>query len=201
MPCQHTETRACVVCGAAFTITPCKHPGQRCCSRSCGLRLAHARTAEEVAASFWAKVDRSSPTGCWPWLASCDADGYGYHKWDRKTVKAHRVAWFLTHGEWPRLPVLHTCDSPSCQRPEHLVVGTFAANSADMVSKGRQCRGARHPNTHLTETDIRAIRAAHTGRRGTASSRVTSGALAHQYAVSTNTIWRIVTRKVWKHVI
>lgn len=44
--------------------------------------------------------------------------------------------------------VRHTCDNPPCCNPNHLVAGTAAENSADMVARGRhwtQVRPERIP--------------------------------------------------------
>jgi hypothetical protein len=51
---------------------------------------------------------------------------------------AHRWAWTLAHGPIPLgMVLLHTCDNPRCSNVEHLALGTYAENSADMMTKGR----------------------------------------------------------------
>lgn len=50
--------------------------------------------------------------------------------------------------------------------------------------------GEKHPKAKLSEGDIRAIRA----------STDSDAVLAKRYGVSTPTIWRIKTRKIWKHL-
>lgn len=59
-------------------------------------------------------------TGCFKWLVDCggrkragkDAgtlDGYGYLliSIDSRLVRAHRLAWFVTSGEWPKEQIDH----------------------------------------------------------------------------------------------
>jgi len=53
-----------------------------------------------------------------------------------------RIAWFLTYGEWPKENACHRCDNPPCVRPDHIFDADHAANSADMVAKGRTKHGA-----------------------------------------------------------
>jgi hypothetical protein len=81
-------------------------------------------------------------------------------------------------------------------RPEHLFVGTPAANSEDMFSKGRQ--GARHPgserhNAILTESDIEVIRA-------TPSYYGRTADLGRRFGVSETTVRKILNGTKWKHV-
>ena len=63
---------------------------------------------------------------------------YGSVQHDGKTMRSHRLAYELEHGEIPEgMVVMHTCDNPGCFNPEHLKVGTQAQNMADMRAKGR----------------------------------------------------------------
>lgn len=90
-----------------------------------------------VASRFWSKVDFSNPDGCWPWKGSM-RHAYPEVWVDGRKKYAHRVAFYLVHGEWPP-EVCHHCDNPSCCRPDHLFGGTHAENMADMRAKGRGC--------------------------------------------------------------
>lgn len=78
---------------------------------------------------------------CWVWQGSLNNKGYGKIQalisgvW--KASYAHRVAWFLATGEWPKDNVLHKCDNPPCVRFDHLFVGTQTDNMQDAKAKGR----------------------------------------------------------------
>ncbi len=76
---------------------------------------------------------------CHVWTGSVDRHGYGQIQADGRLIGAHRVAFFLAHGRWPEPCALHKCDGGEigCVRADHLVEGTFADNTADMVRKGR----------------------------------------------------------------
>lgn len=89
---------------------------------------------------FWAKVDKAE--GCWLWTGKCNRDGYGYID-DRG---AHRVAYELSKGPIPTgLFVCHSCDNKRCVNPSHLWAGGAAANTQDMIAKGR---GNHQRKTH-----------------------------------------------------
>jgi hypothetical protein len=96
----------------------------------------HLRPIEE---RLWAKVDRGE--GCWIWRGSTVPKGYGKIGRGRRGdgyAYAHRVAWELGHGPIPAgMAVMHSCDNPPCCRPDHLSLGTLAANNHDMATKGR----------------------------------------------------------------
>ena len=143
---------------------------------------------------FWQKVDRTS--GCWLWTGYRNPKGYGqFGVGHRHLALAHRVSWELTHGPIPTsLHVLHICDTPPCVRPDHLVLGTIAANQADMVRKGRSTRGTRTPGALLTPEAVTAIRRRYSART------VTYALLGREFGVDWTTIRNVVKRRTWTWV-
>jgi hypothetical protein len=81
---------------------------------------------------FWAKVDKSGE--CWTWKAGHATAGYGMFTIDGKTIGAHRVSYYLTHGEWPNV-ARHTCDNKGCVNPDHILDGTQFDNIQDAVER------------------------------------------------------------------
>lgn len=160
---------------------------------------------------FWEKVDKATtPDGCWPWTAGHDDDGYGTFKTDGRTWRATR--WIF--NQCNDLPlssseqVRHRCDNPPCVRPDHLIRGTSADNSRDMVDRNRQARGSRHgshlhPETvmrgvvnraaKLTDDQVREIRA----RYANGEVQVV---LAAAFNVTQVTVSLITRRKTWTHL-
>lgn len=86
---------------------------------------------------FWLKVKRSHLWECWPWIGARDKDGYGQFNYDGHTVRAHRVAFFLTKGKWPKNLALHECDYPPCCNPFHIFDGTRKDNTQQSHARGR----------------------------------------------------------------
>lgn len=158
----------------------------------------------------WDRIDRSAgPDGCWLWTGSVDRDGYGHFK---VAGRMHRAArWVLTQKIGRALTsdevTRHTCDNPPCCNPAHLLPGTAADNTADMIKRGRAITGDRHwtrrtperlfgvanPAARLTEGQIQMIRA-----RYAAGERQVP--LAARYGVSQSLISRIVRRTSWRHI-
>lgn len=95
------------------------------------------RPSEWLGRHFWAKVDRSDPFGCWPWIGYCHPSGYGQLNIERRIYGAHRIAWMITFGTQRGLWVLHKCDHKWCVNPRHLYLGTNALNMQDAISRGR----------------------------------------------------------------
>jgi hypothetical protein len=98
--------------------------------------------------SFWLKVAKSDD--CWVWTAAIDQDGYGLFNWMNRQVRAARFVASVVMG-WDiiGLEVCHTCDNPSCVRPDHLFLGTTADNAADRDAKGRGIAGRKQSETHI----------------------------------------------------
>ena len=86
--------------------------------------------------------------------------------------------------------ILHHCDNPACNNPDHLFLGTPADNARDRNNKNRQACGVEHGHAVLTEEQVREIYFA------TGSQRV----LAKMYGVAFTTISKIKRRKRWKHL-
>lgn len=92
---------------------------------------------DRLAERFWAKIDKSGD--CWRWTG----ETVGHTKYGRVTfyrdrkkihVRAHRVAYLLTHGQIDdNLECCHRCDNPACCRPDHL----FTASSHRYVMSQR----------------------------------------------------------------
>jgi hypothetical protein len=115
---------------------------------------------------------------------------------DKKQIFAvhHLVAAaFIPRVEGKPL-VLHIDDNKKNPRVGNLKWGTHAENSADMVQKSRQATGERHPNSKLTEDQVREIRRLYAG-----PPRVSQTVLAMQFGVNQTCISTIVRRAGWQH--
>ena len=142
---------------------------------------------------FWEKVDKTDV--CWLWMASKDRDGYGYFNVGGAIRKAHRVSYELAHGSIPEgAHVCHTCDNPSCVRPDHLWLGDNRLNTLDRDRKGRQRPpyGERNAFTSLTNNDADTIR-----RRVEAGE--TQADLVREYGVSAVAVCNIVNYRTFIH--
>ena len=147
---------------------------------------------------FWSKVDKSGD--CWLWTGAVKSEEfpYGIFKLEGKTVRAHRYSWELAERRKPRrLCVLHRCDNPRCVRPNHLFLGTRDDNIQDCIGKGRfnpgHVLGERVGTSKLTEAKVRMIRQQR-------KSGVTLTQLGRDFGLDPSHVYRIVSRRSWKHV-
>jgi len=151
--------------------------------------MAEATVAAPVrdAEDFYSRVEQGD--GCWDWVeGGSGASGYGRACGDH----AHRVSWRFAYGPIPEgLWVLHTCDNRKCVRPDHLFLGTNLTNIADMVAKGRHCRGEVNGMSKLTDASVREIR----------SSGLSAESLAAMYDVTKAAIRLVLRRETWRHVV
>lgn len=157
-------------------------------------RLSFSRP-EEIKGVLLKRRARVTCRGCWEWECSDPERGYGRITIDSTPHGLHRVsaAVFLGFNVGSDLQVLHRCDNPPCFNPKHLFIGTNLDNIHDKVQKGRVLRGEAHPDSKLTEEDVRAIRA----RLANGELQV---ALAIEYGVTQGTVGKIKRRAIWKHV-
>lgn len=145
-------------------------------------------------ARFWSKVDRSGgPDRCWPWLLSCNRGGYGQLQLRSRKHRAHRVAFFLTHGRWPAV-ARHRCDNPPCCNPAHLLEGTHEDNMRDKSRRGRVARKAGEANgrAKLVAQDAECIRKLY------ATEVFTFAELGRAFGVAKSTVLHIVHGKAWR---
>jgi len=78
-------------------------------------------------------------------------------------------------------------------RPDHLFLGKQGDNIKDKVLKARQARGTTHGSVKLTVEQVREIRAASRGRRGSPVLKE----LARRFGVSVATVNDVRTGKSW----
>ena len=153
---------------------------------------------------YWSKVDKNGSTPahmtspCWIWTGMLDPNGYGrVHIGPRvHSQLAHRTGWELVNGPiLDGLWVLHKCDVPACQNPDHLYLGDAAQNNADCIARNRRNprRGVETLASRLTEADVREIRA----ELATGKSQ---RAIASRYGVASMTISCIARGKTWAHL-
>jgi len=107
---------------------------------------------------FWSKVEKQED-GCWLWKGSCNKDGYGMVKINKKGKKAHRISYEQFYGTIPeKLYVCHHCDIPNCVNPDHLFLGTQFDNMKNMRDKKRDnyVFGEKH-SSKLTNNQVLEI--------------------------------------------
>jgi len=132
-------------------------------------------------------------SGCWE-CTSHKADSHGYIKVrvNKKQVYLHRIVYEERFGELKKdIVVRHKCDNPKCINPDHLVEGTYADNSKDMINRNRSMQGVKNRAAMLTEQQVLEIFANKTD---------TNVKLAQKYNVVNGTIRAIRIGKTWKHI-
>jgi HNH endonuclease len=98
--------------------------------------------------------------GCWLFNATRSkvVDYYPPITIEGCREQAHRISYRYHKGEIPGgLVVRHTCHTPRCCNPGHLILGTIADNMRDKVEAGRSCYarpGARRPCTEARKQAI-----------------------------------------------
>lgn len=164
-------------------------------------------------ARFHSNVRSGFNHECWPWKRTPTADGYGQIKVGGKSLRAHRVAYFLHYGVDPgKHLVCHDCDNPPCCNPYHLFLGTEKDNSRDCKQKGRlRCgigpthglnihperrpRGEQVGGSKLTIDQVKQIRSLY------AAGGITQEKLGEQFGVTRRAIGKIIKGQNWRHAI
>lgn len=149
------------------------------------------------------RTELGGPNGdCWVWKGNYgNAYGTYYHK--GRAERAHKVAYVAANGPIaPYTCICHTCDNRRCVNPDHLWVGTYAENTADMWSKGRgfvpQLPGRAQPGerniaSKLTEAQVYEI-------RDLAAKGANATELSLKFNADPSNIRSIIRRDTWKHL-
>lgn len=146
---------------------------------------------------FFSKIDRTET--CWIWIGNKRPNGYGTIQEGGKgssTLSAHRLSYKIHKGDIPEgLVIMHSCDNPSCVNPDHLSVGTYKENTADMIAKGRKLTvaplGTSNGKAKLNDELVRYIRQ---------NLHKSHASLARELNLSTNCIRGVKIGRTWSHV-
>lgn len=138
---------------------------------------------------FWRSV-KKTPT-CWLWTASKDSNGYGQFNVKGIGTLVHRFSFELHKGKIPSdnsyhgICVLHTCDTPNCVNPSHLILGTQIDNIKDRDTKMRMAR-------KISRKIAEEIRKLYEPRV------VSQQLLAQRFGISRSTVEDIIHNRIWK---
>jgi hypothetical protein len=120
-----------------------------------------------------------------------DRDGYPEIMRDGRRTKLPRLVMFRRYGEQPNeIQTRHTCDTPACINPEHIIPGSHKDNSKDKSDRKR-IHGTKNPRAKLTENNVRLIRENITGKYGNLV------ALSKRFNVSVGTISAVKQGRNW----
>ena len=76
--------------------------------------------------SFWSRVKKTTPTGCWPWLGYIGAQGYGNLRFNGTQMRSNQVAWMLHNKRIipAKGRLMLSCGNKQCCNPAHIFLGT-----------------------------------------------------------------------------
>lgn len=135
---------------------------------------------------------REQDTGCVEMFSdhARDIHDYSVLSANGKSTHVHRLIFFAAFPEISKeFNVLHKCNNPHCCRLSHLFAGTHEDNMKDKKEKDR-CNAANHPNTKLTDVQVKEIRELGNKKRG-----MTQYNIAARYNVSREMVNAILNNR------
>jgi hypothetical protein len=141
---------------------------------------------------FQARTNKTDT--CWLWTGNTFKHGYGAFNYPKKHSLAHRVSYLFHTGEMPKGVIRHTCDTPACVNPAHLIDGTQAENNADTRARGRTnpALGERNGLAKLTNAQVIELRKEY-NEKGTSSAEI-----ARRMKMSQGCAWRMLTGRTYR---
>ncbi len=91
-------------------------------------RLRELLSYDTTTGLFTWKVRRNNFVHAGSTAGTVGTGGYIYIRIDKSPFMAHRLAWFYSHGEWPKHHIDHINGIPSDNRPENLRECSMAEN-------------------------------------------------------------------------
>jgi|SRR5690554_19651 len=82
--------------------------------------------------------------GCWIWQRSCNSAGYGQLTENKRYWLAHRYAYQCYYSDLLDEDIVrHSCHTPKCCNPEHLIKGSNLDNWHDSADTHRRTHRER----------------------------------------------------------
>lgn len=142
--------------------------------------------------SFLSRVNKTDT--CWLWTGPPHKSGYAYVSVHCVATLVHKYSYTIHKGCIPEgLLVRHTCDTPLCVNPAHLLLGTDQDNTNDCIERGRFPVGSMCGRAKVNEDDVLVIRKR--WREGESQSQ-----LAREYGLNSSVVHDMVRYNTWKHV-
>lgn len=135
-------------------------------------------------------LSRTTAVGeCLIWTGCLNTDGYARvsHK-GNSNGKVHRIIYQELHPEEDvsGKVIRHTCDTPSCINPQHLLSGTPTDNAVDKCVRGRDVLAK------LTEEQALQIRALYS------TGSYTQKELGNLFNINHRTVHYVIKHKTYK---
>jgi hypothetical protein len=136
-------------------------------------------------------------SGCFRCIShASDRKGYVVTWKNRKFIYGSRYVYELKNGIMPKgMVIRHTCDTPWCVNPEHLLIGTFKDNTRDMIDRGRR-KGYMKLNPDSAKEIFNVGQSCRRGERENCAV-----SLATKYGVSRRTIFNVWHKEYWKSTL
>lgn len=150
---------------------------------------------------FWSKVNKDTANGCWEWTANKNNKGYGMFSVGSYVGKqlAHRLSYADAKGRIPKGGlILHSCDNPVCVNPDHLRIGTYKDNVADMDERNRRVTnvpfGEANCNAILTDAQVIQMRRDYI-------AGVPKAEIAAANGMTKASLADVISGSSWKHLL